>query len=990
MIDRREFLGALAGAASAAAPGGHRSRVPGIDARPTALFQQPDGRSNLVRITVAGLDAPAGRARLTDRRGALVGTAGLLPSGDGQILRGELWVTLTSPTEFQLDVEVGRDLVARQRVRLAPPRRWTLYWVPFAHLDVGGAELPERALEMQRRNLDAALTRLGAGTRASDRPAAENALAIISFLENRPRAAGDELLQALRDRKIGMPALYANLLTGLLDHETYARMVWPTGRLSRERGLGFIAGIACDVPGHPATFPTVLAASGVRFLATGVDTERAAPLVTPGEARASGLPGTGVTYPQLYYWQGPDGSRVLHWRAAGWGDAERLGFDSGPDAMARRISDWLLDHPVLASADYPYDTTLLLGTGATGNTPWDEGVAAAVEEFGRRYAFPRIITGRAEDFFRDMERRYAGKIPTRRGDTGLYREDGAAQAARELAAFRAAQLTARAADALALWDDRLDGADPAGVVSSRRRGVERRKAWHDLLLFAEHIWGPPDSGANPESPAAVAQWGYKRGLLEGAAAAVNAQVEWSMSRIGRATGPGPGRLAFNASGWARSDVVRIPGGAGESLAFNGTELAAVDEPDGSALVVLPTVPALGYLALKRTSREPRPSIDEGEALEAKAGPLTVRLDAATGAIASLTGADGHERVRAGTWSGLNQLLYVRGGERSALWTAPDRAGLATPPTLDIAQAVARTIRRERLPGIGVRLRVTRQLAGLETLESTVTLYNNLPFVDIENQFAKPETLNKEALYAAFPFACTDPVAQVEIPLGRMTVELDQQPGSCRDWYCHTHWVSLTDADAAHGTVLWSGPDTPLVTFNDIVRGAWRGSIKPDGTLFAWALHNYWSSNFPARQGGALRHRFRISLLPAGDPVEPVRSGWAACDPLRVSQPYESGTPGPLLEKDRALFFSDPGLLLVAAKPADDGEGAVVRLLDVAGNTRQASIWPATYRFAQARRSNLVEMNDAPLNIAADGRVTFSVPRWGIASLRLFTPRDGSG
>lgn len=980
MIDRREFVGALAGALVA-----RQGRTPGIDARPTSLYRQPDGRANLVRITVTGLDAPAARARLTDRRGALVGTAGLLPSSDGLVLRGELWVTLTAPAEFQIDVEVGRDRVARHRVRLAPPRRWTLYWVPFAHLDVGGADLQERALEVQRRNLDTALAHLDGG--AVDRPALEGALALLSYLENRPPASGNALLQAMRDGKIGMPALFANLLTGLLDHETYARLVWPAGLLARERGLAYSAALACDVPGHPLTFPSVLAASGVRFLASGVGTERAVPLVTPGEVRAAGLPGTGTLLPQLYYWEGPDGGRVLHWRGPGWGDAERLGFSAGADEMAQRVSAWLLDHPVLASSDYPYDVALLLGTSATPNAPWDEAVSASVAEFTQRYAFPRIVAGRTEDFFRDVERRYVGKIPTRRGDTGLFREDGAAQAARELAAFRAAQLAARAADALALWDDRLDGADPAGVTAARRRAAERREAWRDLMLFAEHTWGPADTGSQPDSRQAVAQWGFKRSLLEGAAAAMGSQVEWALSRIGRATGPGPGRLVFNASGWPRSDVVRIRRGAGEALSFGDAVLPSVDEPDGSALVVVPPLPALGYMALRRAPRDPRPPVDEGEALEATAGGVKVRLDPATGAIASLMGPDGRERVRPGNWSGLNQLLYVRGGERSALWTAPDRAGLANAPVLDVAQASAVTIRRERLPGIGVRLRAGRRLAGLDTLESTVTLYDDLPWVDVENRFTKSETMSKEAVYAAFPFALTRPTAQLEVPLGRMTVERDQQPGSCRDWYCHTHWVWLTDAD---GGVLWSGPDTPLVTFNDIVRGAWRTTLVPDGTLFAWVLHNYWPSNFPPRQGGAFQQRFRISLLAAGDPAEPVRRGWAACDPLWMSEPYESGTPGPLLEKDRALFFSDPSVMLVAAKPADDGEGAVLRLLDVAGTTRPASLWPAAYRFTQARRTNLVEMNEGPLTVAADGRATVSVPAWGLASLRLFTPREGSG
>src|SRR3989442_1795342 len=37
-----------------------------------------------------------------------------------------------------------------------------------------------------------------------------------------------------------------------------------------------------------------------------------------------------------------------------------------------------------------------------------------------------------------------------------------------------------------------------------------------------------------------------------------------------------------------------------------------------------------------------------------------------------------------------------------------------------------------------------------------------------------------------------------------------------------------------------------------------------------------------------------------------RSGWAACEPLYVSPPYTNGTPGPLIAKDRALFYAIRG------------------------------------------------------------------------------------
>src|SRR5207244_3462456 len=95
-----------------------------IEATPTPLYQQPDGRRNLVRISVTGLDAPAARARVTDRRGALVGTAGLLPAGGSPEtgFAGEVWVPLSEPSDFQIELEVAKQRVARRKVRLVPPR----------------------------------------------------------------------------------------------------------------------------------------------------------------------------------------------------------------------------------------------------------------------------------------------------------------------------------------------------------------------------------------------------------------------------------------------------------------------------------------------------------------------------------------------------------------------------------------------------------------------------------------------------------------------------------------------------------------------------------------------------------------------------------------------------------------------------------------------------------------------------------------------------
>src|SRR6266567_3206924 len=581
--DRRTFLGLLSSLAGSLASKRRETQQPVIEVRPTALFQQPEGRKNLVRITVSGLSAPAARARVTDRRGALVGTAGLLPSAQGVALSGEVWVPLSEPSDFQVDVEVGRDRAARRRLRLTPAKRWTLYWLPSIHTDVGYTDLQERALEVHRRNLDAALA--WTATRRDFDFTAECALQVLSYLENRSPEAGDALVQAIRDGKIGWQALFANMLTGILDHETFARLVWPAGKLARERGLNFASAQITDVPGQTLTFPMLLAASGVKYLASGPNPERAVPLLP-----ASGTEGT--PYPQLYYWEGPDGSRVLHWRAHHYGDGTRFGFDVGPDEMGHRLSDWLLTQPAFLAQNWPYDTALLYGADWQDNAPLKEAIVANVQEFARRFTWPRIVTGRSDDFFRDIERRYGSKIPVRRGDTGLYWEDGAASTAAELAAFRSAQLAARASEIVALWDDRLEARDDDTKQRLAGRAEDRRAMWRDLLLFGEHTWGADVSVSAPDARQTVAQWAYKRRFVESGAAAAHQILTEGLLRLGGATNTGRGRIVFNAGTWERTDALRVPGGAGKTVAFGGQEFASVDLDGGDALVVVRDVPPL--------------------------------------------------------------------------------------------------------------------------------------------------------------------------------------------------------------------------------------------------------------------------------------------------------------------------------------------------------------------------------------------------------------
>src|SRR5437667_152672 len=59
MTDRRSFVAWLGSLTTALPRPRAASPAPVLRAVPTALYRQPDGRSNLVRVTVTGLDAPA-------------------------------------------------------------------------------------------------------------------------------------------------------------------------------------------------------------------------------------------------------------------------------------------------------------------------------------------------------------------------------------------------------------------------------------------------------------------------------------------------------------------------------------------------------------------------------------------------------------------------------------------------------------------------------------------------------------------------------------------------------------------------------------------------------------------------------------------------------------------------------------------------------------------------------------------------------------------
>lgn len=141
--DRRSFLATLSAvggwlAVPAWTKGG--SSTLRVEAASTLFYAHPDGASNLVRFTITGVAAPAGRLRVYDRSRRLLGTAGILRRGDA--LYGELWLPIGAQLRVVSELEApGVRGPFRTEHSLTPHRKWTIHLFSMVDPHQVGEEL---------------------------------------------------------------------------------------------------------------------------------------------------------------------------------------------------------------------------------------------------------------------------------------------------------------------------------------------------------------------------------------------------------------------------------------------------------------------------------------------------------------------------------------------------------------------------------------------------------------------------------------------------------------------------------------------------------------------------------------------------------------------------------------------------------------------------------------------------------------------------------
>ena len=175
----------------------------------------------------------------------------------------------------------------------------------------------------------------------------------------------------------------------------------------------------------------------------------------------------------------------------------------------------------------------------------------------------------------------------------------------------------------------------------------------------------------------------------------------------------------------------------------------------------------------------------------------------------------------------------------------------------------------------------------------------------------------------------------------------------------------------------------MLSVGGINTGKWQTSLAPhDGAFFAYAMNNYWDTNFKERQGGDFVFRFALtSHGPNWTNADAFRFGWGHCTDL-LARALPAGQAGRLPAGAHGFLQVDaPNVVALTFKRAEDGDGYVVRLMEIEGRVATVRLRLPGLDIDRAVRTNIVERHQEDLPVSA-GAVLLDVPAWGIETVRL--------
>lgn len=567
--------------------------------------------------------------------------------------------------------------------------------------------------------------------------------------------------------------------TETLEPEDLVRSLGYSARLARAFGLPLSRDAKMtDVPEHTRLLATILKHAGIEFMHIGCNGMSASPQVPP-----------------LYWWEGPDGSRVLAMYSPNYGTG------------------------LFPPKNWPHKTWLaLLHTGDNHGPPRPDEVKKVLEQVAKRLPGVKVRIGRLSDFS-DALLAEKPDLPVVRGDTpdtwihGPMSDPAGMRLARNTRPLIATTETLNTL--LKTWSVQVPDAAP--VITA---------AYEQSLLYGEHTWGGSIGwlggrfgyGADFQKERATGRyeriessWNEHTAYIEKARDLIAPALQTNLRALADAVG-GERVVVFNPLPWQRDGVVRV----------------------GDKNLIARGVPAGGYRAYRPDELEAVGSALENESFK-------IALDPAGGSVRSLVDKrTGRELVE----PGFGRYLYER--------FDADQVNAYADAYIKVQHGWRVDFVKPGLP-----TNAPYQAAWPTNYSLRVNAPRGLPYVELEITIHnKPFDSWPEAGWLCLPFKLDAPHFRLGRPGSIMDPATDIVTNANHDLFTLNTGLALTDPQG-HGVALCP-LDHPMVSLERPGCWKFSKAFVPQKpVVFINLFNNQWNTNFRLWNGGTWTSRVRI-------------------------------------------------------------------------------------------------------------------------------------
>jgi alpha-mannosidase len=767
--------------------------------------------------------------------------------------------------------------------------------------------------------------------------------------KNRDQQQVDRLVARLRDGHFSMPLNFAVSTYGGMPTEAVLRGMYYAGSVERRYGLKLDMAIAMEDQTLPNGLGALWAGSGARYSWRGVCNCATKLMPTLDHWRPH----------EIYWWQGPDGSRILlKWysiykKIGGYQPGTYLELDKA--TLGQDIP--LLQDPEFR-ARYPYQIFGLFGEGGDNLSTMNDRIVQLAKSLTRPDR--EVIVSNEEDFFHDFESTYGAQLPSFQGSFGNEWDMYSASMQEVSSSVRRATEELRSAEALETLVSLKQPAFPEQFKAARDQ------AWADFGLFWEHDW-TADSHVLPRS----IRRDWQRSVAHRITSYVDTLSDASRQALGgmiARKGEAARYYVFNPLNWMRTDAADLSYTGpedihvvdlttGKTVLHQFIDGAADDGSHRRLLRILASeVPSVGYRVYE---------VIPGKS---SAPPKSLRADGG-----ALENAD--YRIRVNDHGAIESIVSKKTGGQELVATIDGRSVNDLGPgsgTLKVINSGP------------VSVTVEAHASGPVAHTTQITLFRDLDRIAIRNEI----TANFSDLKTwAFSFALQSPEVWHE-EIGAIN-HARLQPGgdyaakySRLDWLTLNHYVFMAGKDGI-GITLSNADDAFMkLGHSTIANGISElDTSTPQISVLAGGQVDGPSLGI-ADQGGDkyFLQRFALHATRNGSAAGSMRLALEDQNPLVAGQ-VTGGNAYP--ETSFSLLSStNPDVLLWALKPSEDGidHGIITRFWNLSENANDFSV-QFYGGIANASQITHIETNPTPVPLTA-ALLKASAKPWQLRSFSI--------